>query len=134
MVSTQTELLTLAERLQNFFNIPRPVTVPKDAVRDLFSAVAVVIRKATTNPSELGYLRGNLGFGNGTTPQVVADEVEQHRDRITEDCTNYFRIDTALRNIAVPLKNYHVTLTDQEIQQIATWLKPLADIEGRRSA
>ena len=130
MVSTQTELLIFVERLQTFFNIPRTVVVPKNATCDLFSAVAMVIRKAKTNQSELQYLRGNLGFGKGTTPQAVAEEVEQYRDRITEDCTSYFRIDTALRNIVVPLRDYHVKLTNQEIQQITTWLKPLAAIEA----
>lgn len=118
-------LLQLTEYMQSFFNRrgTEGIFLKISEISSLYIAVSITLSKTPLDQYE--YIKGNLRFSKGKTLEDIIKSINSYIETLKDGVVSFFVIDTALRSIVVPLRDYKSYLNETDISNIVSHLKPL---------
>lgn len=124
-IKTINQLLQLTENMQSFFNIHSmsKIFLSKSELASIYLAIMLCLKH--TPLDNYNYIIGNLNLVNGRSINDLLNSLENHIKSIKSSIVASSTIDTALRCLVVPLRDYKSYLNKEQIITISNHLKPL---------
>ncbi len=124
-IVSKKKLLQLAENMQSFFNRRgrEGMFLSASEISSLYTAVSLTLKKTPLDQYE--YIKGNLMFSKGKTLEEIIKSINTYIETLKDGVFTFFVIDTALRSIVVPLRDYKSYLGEGDICNIVSHLQPI---------
>lgn len=124
-ITTVDNLLKLSEEMQAFFNGKGTgsIYLNCDEISSLYKAVYLCLQNTRLDHYE--YIIGNLSFSRGNKLEDILNSIDDYVKSLKDGVYSCFSIDTALRCIVVPLRDYISRLTNEQVSAITSYLTPI---------
>jgi ATP-dependent DNA helicase RecG len=124
-IRTIEQLLFLTENMQSFFNGRgmNKLFLLKNEISPLYLAIMLCLKHTPLDNYE--YIIGNLRFDRCGAISDLFESLDNYTRSIQDGIISSFTIDTALRCLVVPLRDYKSYLNEEQIITICEYLKPL---------
>lgn len=128
-IKSKLNLLEAMNCLQSFFSVYESTFMKKENIDNIYLALIEVLR--SSKKFDIGYVTGNLGFTKTNDYKTLIQDIQNYTSKIQDSIVGSFTIDTTLRCIVVTLRDFECSLSENQISNICSLLKPLIEIYNR---